>query len=260
MSSATVQDATSPARPGRLHTLTARRTVVVIGLLGAGLVLLGVSRPWGTVDVQGLASFNNVKVSGGHAAPAGTAVALAVAAAALVLTIAGRVVRFLIPVGLLIAGVALAYSGLATLNEPHDAAADALRDALSLGGGNFVQGFAFTTHLSGWGWIYVVGAVVIALGGVLGVLGSRSWPVSGRRFERQTAKNRPVAPVAVGGWSSSADVWDAQNRGEDLTSDTDPVPGTGRPDHRSGDPDRSGSSGSDSASGGGDSGGGGGSD
>ncbi len=249
MSSATVQGPTSPARPGRLHTLTARRTVVVIGLLGAGLVLLGVSRPWGTVDVQGLASFNNVKVSGGHAAPAGTAVALAVAAAALVLTIAGRVVRFLIPVGLVIAGVALAYSGVATLNEPHAAASDALRDALSLGGGNFVQGFDFTTHLNGWGWIYVAGAVVIALGGVLGVVGSRSWPVSGRRFERQPAKNRPAAPVAVGGWSSSADVWDAQNRGEDLTSDSsDPAL------------DGSGSAGGDSASGGGDSGGGGSSD
>lgn len=246
MSSATAPGTTPRIRTARLRALTARRSVVVVGLLGAGLVLLGVSRPWGTVDVQGLTSFGDVKVSGSHAAPAGTAVALAVAAAALVLTIAGRVVRFLIPVGLLIAGVALAYSGLATISQPHDAAADSLRDTLSLGGGTFVQGFDFTISLSGWGWIYVAGAVVIALGGVLGVLGSRSWPVSGRRFERQAAKDRTAVPAAVGGWSSSADVWDAQNRGEDLTSGTDPLPDTDRPDR----------SRSDSGSGGGDSGGG----
>jgi uncharacterized membrane protein (TIGR02234 family) len=243
-------EATEPT--SRLRALTARRTVVVVGLLGAGVVLLGVSRPWGTVDVQGLASFGDIKISGSHAAPAGTAVALAVAAAALVLTIAGRVVRFLIPVGLLIAGVALAYSGLATMHQPHAAAADALRDTLSLGGGNMAQGFDFTTSLGGWGWIYVVGAVVIALGGVLGILGSRSWPVSGRRFERagRAAPNRPVAPVTVGGWSSSADVWDAQNRGEDLTSGPDPLLADSSP----------GASSSDSGSGGGDSGGGGGGD
>nr|WP_269811352.1 Trp biosynthesis-associated membrane protein [Kineosporia rhizophila] len=194
------------------------------GLLGAGLILLGVSRPWGTVQVVNLASFGDLEISGATAAPAGTAVALAVAAASLVLTIAGRVVRFLIPFGVLVAGAALAYSGVATLSKPDEAAGNAVRDTLSLGGGDFVDGFTFTTSLNGWGWIYVAGALVIVLAGLLGVLGSRSWPVGGKRFEREATKS-PIEDEgrpAVGGWSSSADVWDAQNRGEDLTSDPAP--------------------------------------
>ena len=211
----------SASAGSRWAGLTGRRTVVMTGLLGAGLVLLGVSRPWGTVQVVNLASFGDLEISGATAAPAGTAVALAVAAASLVLTIAGRVVRFLIPFGVLVAGAALAYSGLATISEPDEAAGNTVRDTLSLGGGNFVEGFTFTSSLNGWGWIYVAGALVIVLAGLLGVLGSRSWAVSGKRFEREATK-RPIKDEgrpAVGGWSSSADVWDAQNRGEDLTSD-----------------------------------------
>lgn len=218
MSSATVHE--SGSRTGGPRGLTGRRNVVTLGLLGAGVILLGVSRPWGSIEVENLASFGTMEISGSKAAPAGTAVALAVAAASLVLTIAGRVVRFLIPVGVLVAGVALAYSGVQTINEPGGAAADSLRDTLSLGGGNFVEGFTVSTQLNAWGWIYVVGAVLIALAGLLGILGSRSWPVGGRRFERERAKSTTGdAPRESGGWSTSADVWDAQNRGEDLTSD-----------------------------------------
>ncbi|GAB6904066.1 hypothetical protein JCM9957A_71600 [Kineosporia succinea] len=224
--------------------MTGRRTVVLLGLLGAGLIMLGVSRPWGSVRVASLASFGDIDITGGTAAPAGAAVAIAVAAASLVLTIAGRVVRFLIPFGVLVAGVALAVSGVGTLNDPDQAAADALRDTLSLGG-DLAGGFDLEVSTNAWGWIYVVGAVVIALAGLLGVLGSRAWAVSGRRFEREGAATgsgpgegvrsgagvrgarggttADASGAAVGGWSSSADVWDAQNRGEDLTTDEEPA-------------------------------------
>nr|WP_269328986.1 Trp biosynthesis-associated membrane protein [Kineosporia babensis] len=227
----------------------------MLGLLGAGLILLGVSRPWGTVTVDNLASFGDIEISGSQAAPAGTAVALAVAAASLVLTIAGRVFRFVIPVGVLIAGVALGYSGVATLNEPAEAASDAVRDTLNLEG-NFIDGFTASSELNSWGWIYVVGAAVIALAGLLGVLGSRSWPVTGRRFEREDGKKAPkdVSRPAVGGWSSSADVWDAQNRGEDLTSDLSGADRSSGDDGSSGGSADTGSSGGSSDSGSSDSG------
>lgn len=212
----------------RLRALVERRTVVLVGLLGAGIALLGLSRPWGLVEVPDLASFGDIEISGSQAAPAGTAVALAVGAACLVLTIAGRMVRFVIPVGLLVAGVALTVSGVTTLDEPTGAAANALRETLNLGGGAD-QGFDYTAELNLWGWIYVAGAVVIAVAGVLGILGSRGWQTGGRRFERAGA-DAASRPAAVGGWSSSADVWDAQNRGEDLTEAPQEAHGATAPD------------------------------
>ncbi|MBT0768894.1 Trp biosynthesis-associated membrane protein [Kineosporia sp. J2-2] len=226
MSSPVVEEAglgQGPAAPGGPRALTGRRTVILTALLGAGVILLGVSRSWGTVQVDSLTSFGAIAIKGSQAAPAGAAVALAVGAAALVLTIAGRVVRFLIPFGFLVAGVALAVSGVSAISAPDDAASDALRDTLSLGG-SFLDSFDYSIHLNLWGWIYVVGAVLVALAGVLGVVGSRSWPVTGRRFERDSnktgaASSSPAAPAVTGGWVDSADVWDAQNRGEDLTSD-----------------------------------------
>ncbi|GLY30644.1 Trp biosynthesis-associated membrane protein [Kineosporia sp. NBRC 101731] len=218
-----VPGSVTPGRPGGPRALTGRRTVVLLGLLGAGLVLLGGSRPWGTVNVAALATFGDIDITGGQAAPAGTAVAVAVAAASLVLTIAGRLARFVIPVGVLVCGVALAVSGVRTMSDPQGAASDALRDTLSLGG-DLAESFDLNISLNGWGWIHVAGAVVIALAGLLGVVGSRSWPVGGRRFERQGARtttpDAAAGATAAGGWSSSADVWDAQNRGEDLTSDS----------------------------------------
>jgi uncharacterized membrane protein (TIGR02234 family) len=211
--------------PGRRRS--GRRMAVLLGLLGALLVVLGTSRPWATVTVTGLPSLNEISVSGRRIAPAGLPVALAAALGAFVLAIARRVVRYLVGVGLSIAGVALAVDGVRAGRSESGAIHLALRDSLGIvnrssgAADSFVAGTA--AQLNGWYVVYVIGAVLIAVAGVVTLLTGAGWPGAGRRFEaspgrgpRRSSRDGPGDGARSG--TDSADAWDALSRGEDPTS------------------------------------------
>jgi hypothetical protein len=166
-----------------------RRIAVLLTLAGALLVIVATSRPWAQVTVSGLPSLNNLSVSGHRLAPAGLPVALAVAAGAFVLAISGRIVRYGVGAVLVLAGASLAASELVSGRSRSGVVHKALEDSLGIvnrSGGTGSDSFLSTAvvHQNALYLLYVVGALVILAAGLFTLVTGRSWPTTGRRFER----------------------------------------------------------------------------
>ena len=181
------------AAPGRALAGTA-----VTCLAGAGLVMYAAGRDW-AVEVTGRpAPLPAVEVArtGADVLPWLPAVALVgLAGTGAVLATRGLARRL---VGALLAalGVALAAGGLTVLVA---------------GAGPTGPTTDSTVSAPQWPASTVIGAVLLAAGGLVTALRSRHWPAMGARYER----SRP------GGRSSRStlDAWNALDRGEDPTDD-----------------------------------------
>ncbi|HST80158.1 MAG TPA: Trp biosynthesis-associated membrane protein [Kineosporiaceae bacterium] len=239
--------------PGRTSRLTGRRTVVLLTLLGAGLVLLAGTRTWATVKVDGaLPGLTTLTLTGGRAAPALIPVALAAAAGAIVLATSARIARFAVAAGLVLTGAAVAVDAARFAVDPDGAASAAVSANLGLfddgssranGRSAILYGYS-DVDFTFWPWVAVVGGGLILLVGVLTTIGGRAWSGPSRRYERApgpgavppgsavrsdlteptgSIAGQRSAPVAAGRPGSSpaetpAATWDALSRGEDPTS------------------------------------------
>ena len=241
--------------PGRTSRFTGRRTVVLLTLLGAGLVLLAGTRTWATVTVDGaLPGLTTLTLTGGRAAPALIPVALAAAAGAIVLATSARIARLAVAVGLVLAGAAVAVNAARFAVDPDGAAGAAVSANLGVfddgssraNGRSAILYGSSDVNFTVWPWVAVVGGGLILLVGVLTMIGGRGWSGPSRRYERAagpgavpgdspvpTDRTDPTHPsdvvagqrsaaVTVGRTGSSADTpaatWDALSRGEDPTS------------------------------------------
>jgi uncharacterized membrane protein (TIGR02234 family) len=234
---------------GRTSRFTGRRTVVLLTLLGAGLVLLAGTRTWATVRVDGaLPGLVTATLAGRRAAPAQIPVALAAAAGAIVLATSARVARFIVAVGLILAGAAVAVTAARFAVDPDGAAETAVSASLGVFDDGSSRGRGATLYdysdvnFTIWPWVAVAGGGLILLVGVLTMIGGRAWSGPSRRYER-AAPVPPDSPIStdhadprhptgavVGQRSASptgsatetpAATWDALSRGEDPTSSPD---------------------------------------
>lgn len=186
-----------------------RLLVVLLGALGAALVLLAASRSWVTVHLRDpLAGSATVHPSGrdvAAVAPAAALVALAAVVAAVTLRTVGRFVAGLI---LVLAGGTIAAVAVGAGLHPLRGAADAIRSATGRAGD--VSASA-TGAATAWPWIALVAALPIVLAGALTVVRGRRWSGLSARYDAPDGSAAPVAdPVAD-------DPWDAVSRGEDPT-------------------------------------------
>lgn len=205
--------------------MTGRRTVVLLTLLGAGLVLLAGTRTWATVTVSGtLPGLSELIVPGRRSAPVVIAIALAAAAGAIVLATSGRTVRLLVAIGQSIAGAVVVFSGVRAALDTEAAVATAVADSLGvLSGGagtSFGEG-ATDVNMTIWPWVAAAGGGVILVAAALTLAGGRSWAGPTRRYERATpAPGTPSSGTPSPG-PAPATTWDALSRGEDPTSSQD---------------------------------------
>jgi hypothetical protein len=163
------------ARKGRRELAAAFAVTAV----GGGLLALAASRPVGSADAPSLTGTPDTTVGG----PGATAVGvLGLAAAVAVLAVRGWL---RVAVGVLVAGL-----GLGVV---------AVRATSGGGAGSAV-----------WSWLIVVGALLLAGGGLLSAVRGRSWPGMSARYERA---GTPAAPRP----SDPKSLWDALDRGEDPT-------------------------------------------
>ena len=203
---------TAPERTAARSRFTARRSVVLLALLGAGLVLLAATRTWATVEAVGaLPGLSDLAVPGRHLAPGAIPIALAVAAGAIVLATSGRTVRFAVAAGLLVGAVVVVVNGVDGALDRTRTTATAVRDSLKVSGAGFAAG-STPVDVTIWPWVAVLGGVLIGLAGLLTLVGGRSWAGPTRRYEREKA----AAPVSAE--PNPAGTWDALSRGEDPTS------------------------------------------
>ncbi len=233
-----VVDEEAPVRPvaeAPERRSAGRRSAILLVLAGAGLALLAGSRTWAHLGVSSnLPGLTGLVVTGRRAAPAEIPIALAAAAGAIVLATWGRVVRAVVGVGLVAAGVVVTFGAVRVIRSPDDAAAGAVRDALgvfSRGSGDGLDalntlfaGSGFSVDVTLWPRVAALGGLLIAVAGLLTLATGWSWPGPTRRYDRpartgavplQTpARTADDNPADLG----SAGAWDALSRGEDPTS------------------------------------------
>lgn len=200
----------------RARSLTARRVVVPAVLAGAGLAILAATRGWAGAAVTGVPGTSQVTVSGTDAAPGVVAAALVVAAGAVVLAIAGRAGRLVAAVVIVAGAAGIVLATLDVMGDPAATVAPAVSSATGILTDSGTDSVA-APRTTAWPWLAVAGGAVAAVAGALGLIGGRSWPATGRRFEvpagGTTAPDTPHTEPAA----QPADTWDALSRGDDPT-------------------------------------------
>jgi uncharacterized membrane protein (TIGR02234 family) len=184
-----------------------RRTfgsVVLAGLVGAGVVALAGSETW----TRGVScGGQQVAPAGTGDAPGATAVALALLAAwGVLLVTRGRVRQV---VALLVALLAIGLVPAVLFG--FESAGDAVVDSLGAVGVDCVE-----THLEGWFWAAVVALPFAVVPALLAVWLVRSWPEMGRRYDApaQAAAEPAKRPEE----RENLDLWKDMDEGRDPTA------------------------------------------
>lgn len=203
--------------------LLRKRTVLVAVLLAAAVLLIVGTRTWvsGRVSdpVLGLRTLHG---AGSQVARASTAAALVGAAAAVAAATTGAVARVVAGVATLLSGVLAAGVAIGVLGNPSGALSSVA--ASSTGRSSPVRSDATA---SGWVLVAVVAAVVMALGGVAILLANRRWAGLSARYEVPAEVEASTVTGPVGGAGSVAadrqasararSDWDLISAGEDPT-------------------------------------------
>ena len=202
---------------------------LVLGAVGAGLVLLSARQGWARVLTPAPSPLpaGSVTVSGQDLVPLAGALGLAALAtlAAVIATrsLARRLTGVLLAVFGVVIAVAvslpittaevLAAARVTTVSQAGSATAGG-SSGVSPGAvpGGTAPGVTATGHvtmLAGWRPLAVLGALVIVVAGLLVAWRGSRWPVMSGRYERSPQPERPV--------DESAALWEALSRGADPT-------------------------------------------
>jgi uncharacterized membrane protein (TIGR02234 family) len=225
-----------------------RERTAAVGLaLAAGVLgFLATSRTWVTADLDDvLAGQLHLSLDGAKVAPVVPAVSLVLLAAGAAVLLARRLGRAVAGLVLVVAGATGAAAAVSAARAPGAAVSAELAQATGRSSG--LQAVVATTA---WPWLAVLAGALGVVAGVLVVLGTRRWAAPSDRFEVPAGVADPgssgsaqsAGPAQPTGPASSADrpapagpagaadpgdagrsdpepadVWDALNRGDDLT-------------------------------------------
>ncbi|WKD35117.1 TIGR02234 family membrane protein [Streptomyces xanthophaeus] len=200
-----------PAAPDRRGGRRSVAVALLLGALGATVVLLASGRTWarGTAAIGS----DSLQLTADGRAVTGLPAALAIVGlAALVAVFAVRGKSRLLVSGLLaLSGLGAALS--AVLGADGRRALDAQAARTTADSAAHVAGLTQTT----WPYVTAAGAVLILAAGLLALRFGRSWPSMGGRYERDgSPRARTVAAVDP---DRPEDLWKALDRGEDPTTD-----------------------------------------
>jgi uncharacterized membrane protein (TIGR02234 family) len=192
-----------------VRRLSSKGGVVLLSLLGAGLLLVSTFRPWVTGAVNDVLGATVLSATGAEVAPGLSAVALAIAAAAIAMVAAGRIARTVAVVAdAVCVAVAVGLAGRVLL-DPEGVLGPVA--AARVGRTGSVETVAATTV---WPWVALV-ACAIALAGLAGALvGMRRWGGPTRRYE---VPDGTTAVAAGPRGERVASDWDELSSGRDPT-------------------------------------------
>ncbi|NUR30730.1 MAG: Trp biosynthesis-associated membrane protein [Catenulispora sp.] len=194
-------------------------TTVLLALLGGIVAWVAAGRVWATGTAGEAPSTLPVSATGNDLSATVTALGLTALAGALALPATRRLVRRLVGLLLVAAGVGIAVNAVSARGASHA--------AHILGEKAASKGFATSAvaaHSASWWLLAVVGGVLVTLAGAAAIVRGATWPGMSSRYENATPK--AASPVDTG---SSKDLWDALDRGEDPTETTDAVTGPPAP-------------------------------
>ncbi|MCY7403300.1 MAG: Trp biosynthesis-associated membrane protein [Cryobacterium sp.] len=211
------------------------KLVLILTILGASaLALLAWTQVWVHAEV-GLpnAGTQVLEIDGAIAAPALTALALSGFALAGALTIAGRVIRFVLGTLEVLLGLSVFLAAFLAVDDPSQASAAGVTAATGIAGHESIQLSVLGTVVTPWPFVAMGAAAIMAATGVAVILTSARWPGPTRKY--QAARYEPVvsphdaSPAAVPTGdallpapehvsSDSVGDWDDLSRGEDPTA------------------------------------------
>lgn len=195
-----------------MNRLSHKGSVASLAILGAAGLLISGFRPWvsGAVDDAVLGA-STISATGAEVAPGLSAVALAIAAAAIAVIAAGRIARV---VAIIVYAACLLLAGALTarvLLDPSGALGPVA--ASRVGRTGSVETVA---HATLWPWVAVIAIVVAALGLVGAVLGRRRWGAPTSRYE--VARTDAGHVAGARGERVGSD-WDELSAGRDPTDE-----------------------------------------
>jgi uncharacterized membrane protein (TIGR02234 family) len=195
---------------------TGRRSLAVallLGAVGAALVLLAAGKIWSTGTAPSAGSTVPVSVTGKTVTGLPDALAL-VGLAALVAVFAVR------RVGRLVVSVLLALCGAGTIAACVTGAGDtrALSAAAAKASGLTGTAVQHVGH-TGWPWAAAAGGLLLLLAGALAVVRGATWPAMSSRYERADGPRTPRAARRAPDPEHPGEMWKALDRGEDPTAD-----------------------------------------
>lgn len=183
-------------------------TLAGIAVAGA-LALLGGSQSWITFLLPGS---HTVEAINGHQVNAALSpVAIAIVAAALALTIAGRVFRRVLGTLVLLLGAGVVAIASGAVVAPLLSAAGRITQLTGIAQGADEANVVWI-QVSGWVWVTAAAGLIAAVLGALVMLFSGGWGVAGRKYEDTAQPTRGDAGEPKGDRISD---WDALSQGED---------------------------------------------
>lgn len=191
-----------------------RKGVVVLATVIAALAAFGsTTQTWLAVTLpQSAVQTPSIQIAGSDAATAVTAFALVGLAAALAVSIAGRIARWVIAFILTVAGAGIVLSSLAVATDPSGSAEPAIGEALGV-----TSQDGASVAATAMPWVAALAGMFLVVCAVWLLTAGRRWRAA-RRYE-----NRPEQSVARSRAAETdknadeIDSWDSLSRGEDPT-------------------------------------------
>ncbi|MEO5608383.1 MAG: Trp biosynthesis-associated membrane protein [Ornithinibacter sp.] len=195
-----------------MNRLSHKGSVAVLAVLGAAGLLISGFRPWVTGAVNdAVLGASTISATGAEVAPGLSAVALAIAAAAIAVIAAGRIAGVVATIGY--AACLLLAAGLTVrvLVDPSGALGPVAASRVGRTGS-----VATVAHPTVWPWVAALAIVVGALGLVGALVGRRRWAGPTSRYEVPRPQDGHVAGAR--GERVGSD-WDELSAGRDPTDE-----------------------------------------
>jgi hypothetical protein len=176
-----------------------RLTIVLAGILVAGLALLAWTQPWFDLVLDG---GQPLSVPGQAAAPALSALGLASLALVGALSISGRGVRVALGILETVIGVGIVVVASGALASPAAASASTITASTAVSGPESIAALVTSVSVSPWPWVGVAAGALTALVGIAVLVTGGRWPGPTRKYE---AASTDDTGTPVGAWDSLSD-------------------------------------------------------
>jgi hypothetical protein len=176
-----------------------RLTIVLAGVLLAGLALLAWTQTWFELVLDGGRALT---VTGQFAAPSISALGLASLALVGALSIAGRIVRIALGILETAIGVAITAVAIGALAAPVAASASSITTSTAVSGPESIAALVTSVAVSPWPAVAIAAGVLTALVGVAVLATGWRWPGPTRKYEAVPSND---SGTPVGAWDSLSD-------------------------------------------------------
>ncbi|GEM_PF-2048439 len=195
--------------------------------LASALALYGATQVWVTLRLaDGAAAVDSISVTGQQLNQSLSPVAIAALAAALALTIAGRVLRHLLGALVALLGAGIVAITATVLSDPLAASSGRVAEVTGLAGSSNQALVTGTSIESFVPMTLAAGAALVLLGLLVTVLSGR-WKVAGRKYE---AAPKTRATAGSDAEPDRISDWESMNEGEDPSEEPGEAPEPGATD------------------------------